>query len=410
MDRTISRLEPGVDGQLDGERTDLEVAAEHYLASKTKVAGGGNYSHTAGWALAEFVETVRRAGVDAVGDLDRHALATYAGHLKAEVARPDGERELAAESARTYYDVVAGFLSWAVRRDLLDTNYARKAVATDELPNAEGSAKQQFWSEETREALLRYVDWKTEDVLEHGWMDERRTLRDRAYVGMLALTGVRNGELLRSPRDARRDGLRWRDVDFEAGIIYVLGKSQNREEAPLLDRAGRWLRAHHRRLDPPADDWPVFPSHHVPSRHRAAREGLRRRGLADDEIERRLEAEAVDDVLREHGIAPPALTTEGGRGILRDLSEETTLTEDGQPLQPHGARRGVGQAYYMAAGHESAQKVLRHQDPAVTSRQYSHVETSELREIGERVLGDDRRDAGDSQSGAGGDDVPESYR
>lgn len=393
METTISRLEPGTDGRLKGEQTSLDVAAEHYLHSKTQTQGDGNYAHTAGAALTEFVDEMLERNVASIGQLDKHDLADYAAYLSREVAKPDHQRQLSAESANTYYDIVAGFLSWAVRRDLLDTNYARKEVATDELPNAAGSEKQQFWSRETRENLLMYVDWKTEDVIQQGWMDESKAVRDRAYIGLLALTGVRNGELLRSTRDGRRSGLTWGDVDYDDGILYVLGKSQETEEVPLLDRAARWLRAHERRLDPPSDEWPVFPTGHAPSRYSAARDGLQREGYTTEEIDDVLDEHDVDDVLRDHEIVPPAMTTEGGRGILQDLSRETTLREDGELLQPHGARRGVGQAYYMEAGHEAAQKVLRHQDPAVTSRQYSHVETGELRETGEQVLGDDRRDA-----------------
>lgn len=391
MDTSISRLEPRVEGQLKRGETELTVAIEHYLASKTKTEGDGNYSHTATLALTEFVDNMLEAGINTVSELNKHALARYASYLKNEVARPDNERQLSAESAQTYYNIVAGFHTWAVRRDLLETNYARKAVAEDELPNAEGSGKQQFWSERTRESLLQYIDWKTEDILKNGWMDEDKAVRDRAYIGVLALTGIRNGELLRSPRDSRRNGLTWADVDFEAGLITVLGKSQQREEVPLLDRAARWLRSHKRRLAPPTPDWPVFPTAHGPSLHRAARNGLQRLDYSADQIEGILGETDVLEVLRNYEISPPALTTEGGRRILRDLSEETSLYEDGDHLKPHGARRGVGQAYFMQAGHESAQRVLRHKDPTVTSQQYSHIEISELRETGEEILGDQKQ-------------------
>jgi hypothetical protein len=66
----------------------------------------------------------------------------------------------------------------------------------------------------------------------------------------------------------------------------------------------------------------------------------------------------------------------------------------------------------MQAGHEAAQKVLRHKDPAVTSKQYSHVETGELREIGEGLLGDDRRQphGSDAENSEETSDIPESYR
>jgi len=44
-------------------------------------------------------------------------------------------------------------------------------------------------------------------------------------------------------------------------------------------------------LDPPTDEWPVFPSAHAPSKYRAVREQLSQRDVPDDEIETILESD-----------------------------------------------------------------------------------------------------------------------
>jgi len=45
--------------------------------------------------------------------------------------------------------------------------------------------------------------------------DPKAALRDRAIVVMLGGTGARGAELFADPKDEKRPGLRWSDVDFE---------------------------------------------------------------------------------------------------------------------------------------------------------------------------------------------------
>ena len=57
-------------------------------------------------------------------------------------------------------------------------------------------------------------------------MSAVKELRDRALASLLAYSVVWGAEILRDPNDKRRSGLRWRDVDLEAGMLVALGKKQ----------------------------------------------------------------------------------------------------------------------------------------------------------------------------------------
>ena len=49
-----------------------------------------------------------------------------------------------------------------------------------------------------------------------------KELRERALASLLAYSGVRGAEVLRDPNGERRGGIRWRDLDLEAGTLVVL--------------------------------------------------------------------------------------------------------------------------------------------------------------------------------------------
>jgi integrase len=366
-----------------GPETLLQNAVESFLTSKGKAQGGGSYVHTARSILSRFVRWCDSRAVETIGDLGKNVLANYAGHLKRRVQAG----AISPASAHTYYDIVSAFCAWAVRRELLDSNPARKHAAQDELPERSDDTTQQFWSPKTREQIVRWADWRTEDALRNEWMDGRRAVRDRALVAVLAFSGVRIAEILRDPRDDRRRGLRWTDVDLQEGTLRVLGKSQEWEFAQLPTQAGRYLTRHRTRQNPPTDDWPVFETGHVPSKYRTVRTTLETMGFSEAEIEETVGSDDIDDVLREYEIVPPSLSTSGGRRILRVLSEESGITEDGEPLKPHGARRGLGDTLYRESS-ELAQAALRHKSIETTHSAYSHIKASETSEDVGRILDD----------------------
>ena len=92
-------------------------------------------------------------------------------------------------------------------------------------------------------------------------------------------------------------------------------------------------------LDPPSTDWPLFPTAHAPSIARRVRSVLRERGYDDAAIEALLEDTTAVELARERSIAPPAITTEGARSVLRRLCKAAGIDVDGDYLTPRGVRR-----------------------------------------------------------------------
>lgn len=390
MDRTGT---PGSDAPkrplLDLDAS-LDEAVEAFLASKEKATGGGAYARTAESVLVRFVEWATSRGIERVDDLDKHALAGYARHLKGRVSAD----AIAPSTAHTYYDVVGAFCTWAVRRDLLSTNVARKAVALEELPAETGTGDDpQMWSRETAEDLLRWTTWKIDDALANDWGSVGRFVRDRALVAALYFCGVRGAEVLARADDPRRSGLRWRDVDLDSGALPVLGKSQEREHAPLPDAAADFLRSHRRHQQPSSEDWPVFRSGHRPSVADAVWEQLGDRFGPDGRasvVERELmvEGNSIESVIRAHDLVPPPLSTSGARHVLERLSVESGITVDGEPPKPHGARRGLGDLLYRR-NPVDAQEALRHRDISTTHESYAGIKAAETSAAIDEALTDE---------------------
>jgi integrase len=123
----------------------------------------------------------------------------------------------------------------------------------------------------------------------------------------------------------------------------------------------------------------------------AARSQLQDRGVDTETIDTvtSLSTAELVDAFRERDLTPPALTTEGGRYTLKKLSQEAAVDCSADPkdyLTLHGARRGVGEAYYDEAGFSDAQRALRHEDPSTTSKMYAHKEASELSDVGSEIF------------------------
>ena len=95
------------------------------------------------------------------------------------------------------------------------------------------------------------------------------------------------------------------------------------------------------------------------------------------------------DAIREYDSTPPALSTSGGRR-LSNAADVDTSDDSKDYLTLHGDRRDAGEMYYREAGHSAAQRALRHADPSTTSEMYSHIEASELSDIGSEVFEDEQ--------------------
>ncbi|WP_152419411.1 tyrosine-type recombinase/integrase [Halobiforma nitratireducens] len=326
-------------------------AIDAYLQRKAVAdsdgTGVGAYAANAESVLRRFADWLEREhALTAIRALEARHMRSYAAELQARAE----EGTYTASTAHTYYAVVRAFLSWCVRGGILEENPATDADAAATLPESDSGSgvddDPPHWTAVSRRRLERYV---RERALETDVdPDERRTrLREYAMVALLAHSPVRGAELFRVPEDDRRTGATWDDVDFYAGTIRVLGRTQRREEVTLLAPARTPLRRYGVVLDPPSNDWPLFPTRHAPSVARRVRAVLRERGHDEATIEALFEEATATELARERSIAPPAITTEGARSVLKRLCRDAGLEVDGDYLTPRGVRDdGAGDDRY----------------------------------------------------------------
>ena len=131
----------------------------------------------------------------------------------------------------------------------------------------------------------------------------------------------------------------------------------------------------------------MFPTRHHASLAKAAEEGLDAQGWDAEKIETTLDEPTSMAVLREHGIAPPALSKNGARSLMKRLCDAADIDIDGEYLKPHGGRRGLGSDLY-AQDAELAQELLRHESIETTHESYREQNVVERRERLEQVLGE----------------------
>ncbi|WP_227356974.1 tyrosine-type recombinase/integrase [Haladaptatus salinisoli] len=360
--------------------TTLADAMEEYLVS----IEGGNYRANTESVLRQWVDWLaRERGVARLDDVEVIDCRRYARHLKRRVREDD----LKASTAHTYYAYVRAFLGFCEADELIAQNPAAVSRAQAELPEDNADTDRQFWSERDRKAILAFMDRRVERALDGDGVSRERAYRDRALVRLLALSGVRGAEVFRDPGDEKRTGIEWRDVDVEGGAVRVFGKSREYEYAQLPRKAAEALERYRRVSEPPTPRFPVFPTDHAPSKYRAAREQLGEEH-SDERVERILDANDIDDVVREHGVVIPAISTRGARNLMKRLCEEAGLDIDGEYLKPHGARRGLGHQLYSEGHAELAQSALRHASITTTHESYSNIRATETAERVDDVLED----------------------
>ncbi|MFC7157936.1 tyrosine-type recombinase/integrase [Halomarina halobia] len=365
-----------------GTADELGALIERYLDSKSRGARDdgtptGTYRASAASELRRWRRWMHARGyaMDDLADDGGRVMRRYAMHL---ARRTRGEDGIAASTARTYFAYVSGCLSYAVRDGALPLNPALTERAREELPDDSGGDRtdQQFWSRDQRRRLVRFADERAARAVDDAGFSAVAEVRDRALVRVLAYAAVRGAEVLRHPKDNRpgRQGLRWRNVDLDAGTMRVLGKDQRRESALLPREAAQGLERLRAVQRPPSEEWPVFPTDHAPSKYRAVRDAL-----GDDAAAILDEADDVDAVLRRHDVTPPALTTEGARSVMRRLTAGANIDvpdEGVEYLQLHGARRGMLEDIYRR-DRGDAQDLARHKSLSTTREAYQHIDAEE---------------------------------
>jgi Site-specific recombinase XerD len=241
----MTAAEPGA----SPSKTALRAAIDARLAS----LDSGNYranNRVVLNAFAEYLEDHR--GITDLEELAVIDCRRYAQHLRERVhEEDDGLSAASAHANGPYFTIVRAFLGWCVDDERIDTNPARPNRVKEALPEHHGDHDRQFWSAETREALLEFVDERAYATLEESADDRERAFRDRAIVTMLALTGARGAELFADPRDEHRNGLWWEDVDLERGLPSCSGRLANDSRSPSLIASLRVLSGTGRCLTPP---------------------------------------------------------------------------------------------------------------------------------------------------------------
>ncbi|MWG36218.1 tyrosine-type recombinase/integrase [Halomarina oriensis] len=381
MEPTETAVTPGDDGQ----QTSLQIAAERYLRSKSTGRDDdgdptGAYVDAAGSELRRFIGWMHARGRDLddlAGDDGPLVMRRYAERLDDRVTAGG----IAGSTANSYFSYLSGFLTYCVRDDRLPTNPALTNAAQEALPAGESSrTDQQFWTTEQRRQLVGYVDHRAAEAVDEKGFDATTEARDRALVRVLAYSAVRGAEVLRHPKDDRegRQGLRWGDVDLEGQTMRILGKDLHLGPAALPQKSAVGLERWQAVQRPVSEDWPVFPTGHAPSKYDAVRTVL---GDDVDVANLASEAGGIDSLLRERDLAPPSLTTEGARTVMKRLTTEAGIEVEDRAgyLQLHGARRGiVGEVYRRDRG--DAQDLARHKDLSTTHAAYQHIDVEEQTE------------------------------
>jgi len=332
----------------------------------------GKYRRNSESVLTQFAECLRQhddLDIETVDDIDAQTLRKYARALKRAVDR----EELAASSAEQYWAIVSSYLGWCVHEGLIETNPAKLNPARKPLPESDEKSDTQYWSKRERKAICATADQHVDEILATDWTEQERLLafRDRALVYALAYSGCRGAELAAVPDDKKRDGVTWADLNLDDGIIEIYGKDRAEQTAPILDPAIGPLQRWKDILDPDAE-WPIFPTGHLPTLYALLPDGVE---SDHDRIWRQLQ---------EHEVAPSSTSTRSVRRLLERLCEQSDYEFD-EVLQPHGARRGLGDELYSEDA-VLAQEVLRHKDLSTTHGSYRDQQTRELKERADEIV------------------------
>jgi integrase len=370
-------MEPNDTASSPGETT-IQAAIQEFARSLE----AGNYRTNVTRVLERWrVWLQHERGRSTPAEVTVKDCRLYARHLKQAVRAGD----LKASTARTYYSYVRAFCSFCEAEELIASNPAKVNRAVTELPEDPGDVERQFWTPADRSRILRFVDARAHDAL-HADENAQQAFRDRALVYLLALSGVRSAEVFADPLDDKRDGATWGDLSLADGTLKVFGKSRTYEYAQVPRDAVDRLQKYERVLEPPNEDWPLFPTGHAPSKYRVVREQLPADGYSAEEIERLLDETGVDEVLRDNDLVPPSISKNGARSVMQRLCERADLDIDGEYLKPHGARRGLGHQLYADGHAELAQSALRHASIATTHESYSDIQAANTADRVDDVL------------------------
>jgi len=195
-----------------GKTTAVATAIERYLHALTAERDVSPLTAEAYRGdLEQFAEWLERAGITALGAIDRTILRRYVAFL--------GQRRYARRSIARKASALRSLLRWALAQDLLDSDPSEDLAIPKldrPLPKvlkpAHAAALCAIPSEDTPEGL-----------------------RDRAILELLYGSGLRVAELC---------GLDLDQLDLRGGRVRVIGKGRKERQVPVGDAAAAALRAY----------------------------------------------------------------------------------------------------------------------------------------------------------------------
>jgi site-specific recombinase XerD len=308
-------------------------AIERYL-DNVLLARSRNTERTYRNALAAFVKTLKDHDLSPtsalISELSEDAVSWFANALKI----------YAPATERLYLSAVTGFYEYLAAERLFDPNLPRVRMLIKQRARRPGQRLPQF----PRDAIGIIVKYCTKlssapssDESEH-----LRNLRDRAFILILADTGLRVHEAC----DLRRG-----DIDWNEGKALIIGKGNQQDIVRISSRA---LNAVKRYI-----------------KIRSQLDGASGRPLPSLPIFARHDRGAGKKIM--------PITTTTGRNIVTQRVREALGDEAQGSITPHSFRHYFVTTVLRASGGnlKLAQELARHSNIQVTQR-YAHLSADEL--------------------------------
>lgn len=310
----------------------IAQAAAAYIDS-VALARSQNTARTYQNGIAAFLKCLEDTGLDPKTNdltmLREDTIAWFAMGLKG----------YAATTERLYLTAATGFFEYLAGENLRAYNLARIHLLIRQRARRPGVRLPQFPAEAIEQILVEMVSTRNIDGLEG--VEKIRFLRDRAFLLMLADTGLRVHEAC---------GLRRGDLDWLNGRVQVIGKGNRQDVVRFTRRVERALKE-----------------------YLAARAGMD--GASGRELR-------LQPLFARHdrgaGKKSKPITTATGRNIVTD-AVRAILGEDAVgTITPHSFRHYfVTRVLRSSNNLKLAQELARHRNIAVTQR-YAHLTNDEL--------------------------------
>lgn len=315
------------------ENLTLQQAIDQFIES-VSLARSQNTADTYGFGLRAFSALLADRKIDVettpVSELSEDAIGWFAAWLK----------ELSPATERLYLQAATGFYEFLAAERLLSPNLSRLKLLVRQRSRRTGQRLPQF-PRESIERVLEYLQEPPPSPTVSSEVENLRWLRDRAFLVILADTGLRVHEAC----NLRRGSLDWNE-----GRAIIRGKGDKEAVIRFSQRSMAALKDYltaRGKLDgssgKPLSALPLFARHDKGA-------GKKLKGM----------------------------TTATGRNIVDNRVREALGEEAEGKITPHSFRHYFVTTVLRSSGNlKLAQELARHANISVTQR-YAHISDDEL--------------------------------